>query len=71
VIDLIIEFFVHNSGTDLYLRLLDHFKKEFIGQILGYKFQKLNAFKEGTSKPEVGEKNSKKLNNPPVYLSLR
>lgn len=66
MIDLIIEFFVHNTNTDLYLQLLSHFKKEFIDQILGYKFQKLHANLEKTMKPELTEKQFKKGANQPV-----
>jgi hypothetical protein len=64
VIDLIIEFFVHNSSTDLYLKLLQNFKKEFISQILGYKFQKLFSNKETSQKADTQEKSSKKANSP-------
>ena len=60
MIDLILEFSVHNTSTELYIRLLSTFKKEFIPQILGFKFQKLAGGKDIAARIENSDKHQKR-----------
>ena len=55
-----LEFSVHNTSTDMYIRLLAGFKKEFIPQILGFKFQKLASIKDIPLRVETADRPQKK-----------
>jgi hypothetical protein len=59
VIDLILEFAIHNSDTDQYFKLLNDFKKEFVPQILGFKLQKYGLMKEANQRIDIDEKTPK------------
>ena len=51
---MILEFTIYNTGTDLYFRLLKTFKKEFISQILGYRFEKMAAYQKESPLGQTG-----------------
>jgi len=69
VIDLVLEFSVHSTSTDLYIKLLAGFKKEFIPQILGFKFQKMASIKDIPIRVEATDRPQKKNQINSVALS--